>query len=184
MTAKNEINNVYGKLTVLRRGKNVRNIKFRGAFWECLCECGNIVHVSGGNLRSGATKSCGCNHYTGITLEAGEAEFRQVIINYKRHAKNRGYSWKLSSEFAKKTMAKDCYYCGSKPSNTKKSKTNRGDFHYNGIDRVDNTKDYTEDNVVPCCCICNRMKSDIKYSDFIMHIKKVIKKYEETNTID
>ena len=28
--------------------------------WECICECGNRVHVFGHNLRSGGTKSCGC----------------------------------------------------------------------------------------------------------------------------
>lgn len=28
--------------------------------WLCQCQCGNITHVAGANLRSGATKSCGC----------------------------------------------------------------------------------------------------------------------------
>ena len=30
--------------------------------WNCVCDCGNRTVVSGGNLRSGHTKSCGCLH--------------------------------------------------------------------------------------------------------------------------
>lgn len=28
--------------------------------WRCACDCGNILVAHSGNLRSGATKSCGC----------------------------------------------------------------------------------------------------------------------------
>lgn len=30
--------------------------------WECLCACGDKCTVSGGNLKSGHTQSCGCLH--------------------------------------------------------------------------------------------------------------------------
>lgn len=30
------------------------------ALWLCECECGNQTVVIGANLRSGATRSCGC----------------------------------------------------------------------------------------------------------------------------
>ena len=30
------------------------------ANWKCLCDCGTITYGSGGNLRSGRKKSCGC----------------------------------------------------------------------------------------------------------------------------
>ena len=29
-------------------------------YWDCICDCGRSCIVSGGNLKSGATKSCGC----------------------------------------------------------------------------------------------------------------------------
>ena len=32
----------------------------RRTYWECLCDCGTTVKVTGNNLRSGNTKSCGC----------------------------------------------------------------------------------------------------------------------------
>jgi hypothetical protein len=55
---KNEIGNKYGKLTVIARSN--KKSKSRLAFWDCLCECGNITTVSGSNLRRGNTFSCGC----------------------------------------------------------------------------------------------------------------------------
>lgn len=47
----------FGKLVVFSlEGKNSRNL----ALWRCKCDCGNIVIVSGANLRSGNSTSCGC----------------------------------------------------------------------------------------------------------------------------
>lgn len=47
----------YSRLLVLERAENTE----RGqAVWKCLCDCGNITYVRGGNLKSGAVKSCGC----------------------------------------------------------------------------------------------------------------------------
>jgi hypothetical protein len=45
----------YTRLTVVRLAK--RSGK---TYWECLCDCGATVVVSGGNLSSGNSKSCGC----------------------------------------------------------------------------------------------------------------------------
>lgn len=57
MAVKNEIGNVYERLTVIERAEN----NHRGdAQWLCRCECGNEVVVKGISLRSGHTRSCGC----------------------------------------------------------------------------------------------------------------------------
>lgn len=48
----------FGKLVVIRRIQNKGN----QPMWECACDCGNRVVVSGGHLRSGHTRSCGCFH--------------------------------------------------------------------------------------------------------------------------
>ena len=49
----------------------------------------------------------------------------------------------------------------------------RGDFTYNGIDRVDNALGYTTGNVVPCCKQCNHAKSDMPYADFMAWIARL-----------
>ena len=49
--------NRYGRLIVLGdSGKR----KYREVVWKCLCDCGNIVNIQTGNLRSGKSTSCGC----------------------------------------------------------------------------------------------------------------------------
>ena len=50
----------FGRLIVLEKTSKPPNIKDRSAYWKCKCDCGNIVVVSGMNLRRGNTQSCGC----------------------------------------------------------------------------------------------------------------------------
>lgn len=52
--------NRYGKLVVIERADSI----VPGVtVWKCLCDCGNYTVVRGGNLKSGAVKSCGCTHH-------------------------------------------------------------------------------------------------------------------------
>ena len=51
-----ELNNKYGKLTVIEKIENNK----QGVYWKCQCDCGNVIIVSGRSLRSGNTSSCGC----------------------------------------------------------------------------------------------------------------------------
>ena len=51
----------FGMLIVLNQVKR-EDVKTKDSFWLCQCDCGNIRTVQASNLKSGATKSCGCNH--------------------------------------------------------------------------------------------------------------------------
>ena len=52
----------FGKLTVIDKDciKEVGKSKSRRQYWLCRCECGKIISVSTGHLKSGHTQSCGC----------------------------------------------------------------------------------------------------------------------------
>ena len=54
---------VFGRLTVLA----FAGVKDTLSRWLCKCECRNKVIVIGRNLRSGVTKSCGCQKGNGKT---------------------------------------------------------------------------------------------------------------------
>jgi hypothetical protein len=46
----------FSRLLVLGRS----HIQSHNVKWVCQCDCGNIKHIVGANLRSGKTASCGC----------------------------------------------------------------------------------------------------------------------------
>jgi len=74
-----------------------------------------------------------------------------------------------------------CHYCGRKNKNSLSIKS-RGklggyvvkDFRYNGLDRVDNSIGYTEENVVPCCAVCNRAKNSMSYDEFVEFLDELV----------
>ena len=50
----------FGRLIALYR---LNNYHKKRAWWLCVCDCGNLVEISGITLRNNHTKSCGClNH--------------------------------------------------------------------------------------------------------------------------
>jgi len=56
-TAKNLINQRFGKLTVIKKTDK----RDGGSIvWKCQCDCGSIRYVRGTSLIAGVTKSCGC----------------------------------------------------------------------------------------------------------------------------
>jgi len=173
---KDEIGNKYGRLTVISyAGLTGRRL----ACWECLCECGNKIITRGSNLRSGHTKSCGCQRVdsaTGRKSEYGESSFKNLYANvYKTTAKRRNIDFDITIEEFKKIVLSNCVYCGSEPSNYHLRTRGFGSFRYNGIDRVDNSRGYIKGNVVPCCKRCNYMKHSMDRNDFLSHVEKIAK---------
>ena len=96
-----------------------------------------------------------------------------VYAGYRKNAKRRNIKFNISKKFFKEITSENCYYCGSLSSNYRAMKGYYGDFRYNGIDRIDNSIGYEENNCVPCCKKCNRSKDVMSKNDFIAWIKDV-----------
>lgn len=172
----------YGKLTVLsldlERTNESDNLR---SYWNCICDCGIECSKNGTNLSQGGTRSCGC--LAKRNRDASESNKKGfgvntrniVFLSYKRSAKRRKnkIDFNLSLEDFLVLTSQNCYYCGDIPQNIQKSKHNNGDFVYNGIDRVDNKIGYSVDNCVPCCKLCNYMKSVMKIEQFIVQSIKI-----------
>lgn len=77
-----------------------------------------------------------------------------IATHYRNAAKIRGIEWALPHGLAIDLATDHCFYCGAAPAPT------------SGIDRVDNTKGYLEDNVVAACRHCNRAKLERSRDDF------------------
>lgn len=79
----------------------------------------------------------------------------------------------------------NCHYCSKKlifSEYTRDENKNYTSRAYQ-LDRMDNSKGYIKENLVPCCWNCNRMKSDIYlYKDFIK-LSPILKEiYNEQNS--
>jgi hypothetical protein len=123
--------------------------------YRCECECGNVVKARPYHLVNGQFTSCGC----GRRLPFGDSTFNTIYRDYQNNAKTSNRKFDLTKEHFRELVQQDCYYCGAAPSRVRKAKgRGYGEFTYNGIDRVDNAKDYEPSNVVPCCYKCNLIK--------------------------
>ena len=66
-----------------------------------------------------------------------------------RKAALRHHQWEITENEYLRIIESPCFYCG-------------GPLPFTGIrlDRMDSSKDYTVDNVVSCCSVCNRAKGN------------------------
>jgi hypothetical protein len=78
-------------------------------------------------------------------------------------ANKRNISFELAEESFHLKIKEDCYLCGKKGSTT----------HQNGIDRIDNTQGYTEENTRGCCASCNFMKRGYEYPNLIDKLERI-----------
>lgn len=143
-------------------------------YWLCRCFSGKEREVFHGSLTTYKSKSCGClTKHAWNRLNYGEASFNLLYNSYKKRAKKRELSFTLSKDIFIKLVKQDCFYCGTTPSQVIRCSQYYGEFTYNGLDRVDNVQGYLEDNVRPCCKVCNSFKLDMNCDSFYKHVKKV-----------
>ena len=140
--------------------------------WLCLCDCGNLAIVGIHNLNSGSTKGCGC-----LRLKPnGRASQDHILACYKIQAKKRGFQWQLPDDEFFRITSELCHYCGAAPTNTVRPRYSQNAlFKYNGVDRKDSSGDYTLDNVVPACKVCQRAKLNMPYEEFLIYLGDVTK---------
>jgi len=77
--------------------------------------------------------------------------YRPRLACGRFNAKKRGLSWELTVDQYRELISKDCVYCGCSL------------YWQTGcsLDRIDNAKGYTMDNVLPCCNFCNKLRSNL-----------------------
>lgn len=188
---KNIIGNKYGRLTVIKmldEKGNHGQLKYL-----CKCDCGKSHIVTGESLRSGKSKSCGCLKKEFIeknkfkrNMDRENAMLKVQYSHIKRRNTSKGFVDIISfNDFCKLSMMK-CYYCDAEYSRViedrycemkEKGKISDTILKINGLDRVDSSKGYTIDNVVPCCATCNTAKNKMTQKEFKEWIKTVYENY-------
>lgn len=103
-------------------------------------------------------------------------------VDYYRHYKHKknymntpiDYTKEEFNKLIKNFILKDCFYCGKQGTLSDK----------NGIDRIDSNINYTDDNCVSCCTMCNIMKKDMDIASFIRKCCEIYKYNFDTSLID
>lgn len=104
----------------------------------------------------------------------------QIVRKYQSlqsSAKERSLPFKMSLRKIRSLLvAKKCYFTGIEFSETDPDLKR-------SIDRMDSTKGYIDDNVVPCIARFNNLKGNISYRELIFLLKG-FKKFAKTRKLD
>lgn len=84
-----------------------------------------------------------------VYVQTTPRNWRRMYVNSRAQAASRGLEFTLTPEEYKKTARRPCTYC------RQYFKQRSG-----GLDRIDNSKGYSIDNVLPCCGSCNAIRGD------------------------
>lgn len=164
----------------------ITSYNFDSNYYTLQCSCGNTsegdsTHVTRkiSNLMSEGFTSCmQCSHKKRVELKASFEKsasvytYKDVYREYVKKSKEREIDFEISLEEASNLFTSNCFYCNRPPSNCRKRETGLV-VYYQGIDRVDNSKGYKLENVVPCCKHCNSFKSDRGVNEFLEHVKEI-----------
>ena len=84
--------------------------------------------------------------------------------DYKKNAKYWGHEFTITKEEFMFFWQKPCHWCGYQIKTI-------------GLDRVNPSLGYTIRNVVACCAICNRAKSDLTVPQWVALCSNVVRKH-------
>lgn len=108
-----------------------------------------------------------------------QVELHERYAFYRDRAKkkkknlNENFEFELTEKEFDEITKQKCFYCGGYSLST------RYHGNYCGIDRVDNHKGYTKENIVPCCNICNQMKMQRNPYEWLQQMKKIWDRKDE-----
>lgn len=135
----------------------------------CGCELNTLVQ----GVRT-QVQRCDTCYETLNAIEATRVRQRNYLAerkeNVERHyriyssgATRRNLAFEISIETFGELVNSPCIYCGY-----------HKEHEAIGIDRVDNTRGYIDNNVVPCCADCNQMKGTRSLDDYIARMEQIL----------
>lgn len=156
---KDETGNRYGILNVLTRVENNKHGKAR---WLCKCDCGKEVVITGSDLRSGNTKSCGCRVISAESREIGKRYGQLTVKKFAGRNPNDGkLLWECECDCGATTVVRtahlhrgDIVSCGCK--NVAKKKQEIGK-QYGLLTVIDSAPSKNGTAYWKCKCNCGNI---------------------------
>lgn len=91
----------FGRLTVIERAES----RGSNAWWVCKCDCGNTHTVRSTELRTGASKSCGCLKGAHLIDLTGQKFGRLTVLSRAETKKDRKARWLCLCDCGAETVA-------------------------------------------------------------------------------
>lgn len=164
----------FGKITVLSESPERKNKKI---YWLCKCDCGVEKLISGSDLRSGKTVSCGCNKTEKIKSNLLGKKFgRLTVIEETGERKNRQVIWKclcdcgniifVRANNLKQGLTTSCG-CYKREITKQVSKINLVGKHFGLLTVIEETPQRKNNSIVwKCQCECGKIVN--VSSDYLM----------------
>lgn len=134
--------------------------------------------LSSSNFYRNHGRPDGLNHYckkcmikSAILYSRTINPIKKAWKSLKQHSKNPKKYLDISSSTFLTMLNKPCYYC-------ERLRTEKDGMSY-WIDRIDNTTGYTQNNILPCCPQCNRLRMDNYTVEETRVAAQAIKAYRE-----
>lgn len=166
---------------VLYRNKTLD--KFNNPTWVCKCNCKKKTIVSGPNLRTGKTKSCGCLRQRRSVSRnndmhpswSGIGEISGTVYNFIRiSARRRKIVFNINKKFLWKLFLKQNKKCALTGMDlTFETRSGKCDGTAS-LDRIDSTKGYVNENVQWTHKDINMMKQSHDSTYFIKLCQQVV----------
>lgn len=134
----------------------VNNYDFNLKKWKCTCICNKVIYVLSKSLKNNNTKSCGCIRKPKVK---NPNLYKKVFSRYS--------DGNLTIKDFLELSKLNCHYCNSVPNNNYKG------FVYSGLDRINSNLPHNKKNIVPCCILCNRFKSNLSIDNFKLWINSI-----------
>lgn len=183
---KNEAGKIFGQLTVSNEYKS-HGIKVKHILWKCKCSCGSEKWIKASNLRAGRAISCGCARYQHPNfgqkpVPKDSKYFFQSWVNiWRRKAETRHRDFTITIDDLDLLYEKQngrCFYSGDPliVANGSKFCLNESNI---SLDRIDNSKGYTLNNIVLCTKTVNISRNTQSIEDYISLCDRISKYQKE-----
>lgn len=187
----NFIGTIIGKVKIIEFDKAIESKNRFIYYYKYQCICGNIESAPKYSLcqskKSRNTYCCSTCRKNKLStwaktskikyLDPIEGKCSSLFSNYKSKSKTKNWEFLLTFEEFKNLVTSNCHYCNLEPNKCRKdnakSRLGISRIYFNGVDRIDSTKGYIKDNVLPCCEDCNKAKRNLTYKQFLDLVNRI-----------
>src|SRR5271157_1122349 len=170
------IGKTFGRWTVLREAPRD---KHNALMYLCECSCGTIKSVRKKPLVLGRSLGCQKCYLNGKRKRDYENVYNILVRVANKREQGEGILSYEDFISVINSGAATCFYCGVKISWAKYVSSLKDRKMNYSLDRKDNSKGYSKDNVVACCKECNYTKSDVYTFEEMLMLKPALMVIQE-----